>query len=337
MRIALDAMGSDTCPQADVAGGVLAARELGHTVLLVGDEQQIKVELSRLNAAGLPIEIVHAEQQVLMTDTPAKAGKEKPRSSMHVGMELVNSGAAEAFVTAGNTGAALAIATLHTLCRIPGVKRPALSGIYPMRGHKIVVLDLGANADSRPEWLVQFAAMGSIYARRALGIASPRVGLLSNGEEEGKGNAAIKEATAVLRASRLNFVGNVEPKEVVRGEIDVVVSDGFVGNIFLKTFEASASYLTETIRGEVTSDALSMLGGLLLRPAFRRVRRRMDTGEVGGAPLLGVNGVVIIGHGRSDALAVKNAVRQAALAVEGRVIEMIREEFQDSQNVPGES
>jgi len=330
MRIALDAMGSDACPQADVAGGVLAARELGHTILLVGDQKQIEAELGRHRTAGLPLEVIHAEQQVLMSDTPAKAGKDKPRSSMHVGMELVSAGAAEAFVTAGNTGAAMAIATLHTLHRIPGVKRPALSGIYPLRGHKVVVLDLGANADSRPEWLVQFAAMGSIYARRALGVSSPRVGLLSNGEEEGKGNAAIKEATAALRAGGLNFVGNVEPKEVVRGEIDVVVSDGFVGNIFLKTFEASASYLTGIIRDEITSDVLSMLGGLLLRPAFGRVRRQTDTTEVGGAPLLGVNGVVIIGHGRSDALAVKNAVRQAALAVEGRVIELIREEFKGS-------
>lgn len=329
MRIALDAMGSDVCPQPDVAGGVLAARELGHTILLVGNQEQIEAELANHRTTGLRIEVVHAEQQVLMSDTPGQVGKEKPRSSMRIGLDLVSTGSAEAFVTAGNTGAAMAIATLYTLRRIPGVRRPALSGIYPIRQQRIIALDLGANADSRSDWLVQFAIMGSIYARRVLGVVKPRVALLSNGEEESKGNAAIKEASSILRKSTLHFIGNVEPKEIVQGKTDVVVSDGFVGNIFLKTFEASAAYLTETIRDEITSDAISTLGGLLLRPAFRRVRRRTDTSEIGGAPLLGVNGVVIIGHGRSNALAIRNAIQQAVLAVEGRVVELIHEEFSD--------
>lgn len=329
MRIVIDAMGSDNCPHTDVAGGVLAARELGCSITLVGDSVRIGQELSQHNTSGLAIDTVHAEQQVLMTDSPTQAGRDKPASSMHVGMALVRDQQADAFVTAGNTGAAMAIATLHTLGRVPGVKRPALGGIYPINGKNIVLLDLGANADSRPEWLLQFAVMGQVYSRTVLKIENPRIGLLSNGEEEGKGNAAIKEAAAILRTSGLHFIGNVEPKEIVAGAVDVVVSDGFVGNIFLKAFEASASYLTQTIRDEITRDVFSMLGGLLLRPAFKRVRRRVDTFEIGGAPLLGVNGVVIIGHGRSNATAIRNAARQASLAVEGRIIETIRQGLQD--------
>ncbi len=336
MRIVIDAMGSDTCPKPDVAGAVLAARELGHTVILVGDRQRVETELSLHKTEGLPIEVTHAGQQIVMADSPARVAKEKPLSSMQIGMQLVSSGAADAFVTAGNTGAALTIATLHTLNRIPGVQRPALAGVYAIRGRRIILLDLGANTDSRPEWLAQFAAMGSIYARRVLGIVQPRVGLLSNGEEEGKGNAAIRDAASMLRRSPVSFVGNVEPRDVVRGKADVVVTDGFVGNIFLKTFEASASYLAETIRHEIKRDLLSTVGGLLVQPAFKRVRRQTDTSEVGGALLLGVNGVVIVGHGRSNARAIKNAAEQAALAVEGRVVELIREEFSGLQNTSGD-
>ena len=336
MRIVIDAMGSDTCPKPDVAGAVLAARELGHTIILVGDRQRIEAELSLHKTKGLSIEVAHAGQQIVMADSPTRVAKEKPQSSMQIGMQLVSSGAADAFVTAGNTGAALAIATLHTLNRIPGVRRPALAGIYTIRGQRIMLLDLGANTDSRPEWLVQFAVMGDIYARRVLGLAQPRVALLSNGEEEGKGNTAIREAALLLQRSRMSFVGNVEPREIVRGKADVVVSDGFVGNVFLKTFEASASYLAEAIRREIKRDLLSMVGGLLMQPAFKRVRRQTDTSEIGGAPLLGVNGVVIVGHGRSNARAIRNAAEQAALAVEGRVVELIREEFSGLQNASGD-
>lgn len=336
MRIVIDAMGSDMCPEPDVAGAVLAARELGYTIVLVGDKSRIELELSRHETSKLSIEVVHTDQQILMTDSPSRVGKDKPRSSMQVGMQLVSSGCADAFVTAGNTGAAVAIATLHVLKRIPGVRRPALAGIYTVYGRKIVLLDLGANTDSRPEWLVQFAAMGSIYARRTLDIAQPRVGLLSNGEEEGKGSVAIREAASIMRQNSVSFVGNVEPREIVNGKADVIVSDGFVGNIFLKTFEASASYLAEIIRREVKRDLLSLAGGFLLQPAFKRVRQQIDTSEVGGAPLLGVNGVVIISHGRSNARAIRNAAQQAALAVERRVVELIREEFSGLPNTSGD-
>lgn len=328
MRIALDAMGSDNCPVPDVAGGVLAARELNNTILLVGDENIIKTELSKHNTAGLSVEIVPAQQIVTMTDKPSAVGKSKPQSSMHIGMNLVKDGLADAFVTMGNTGAAHAIATLYTLRRIPGVKRPALSGIYPVGRGYIILLDLGANADSKPDWLAQFAIMGKIYAQNALGLESPRIALLSNGEEEGKGNQLIKDAGELIQRLPLNFVGNVEPKEIMQGKVDVIVADGFVGNIFVKTFEASASYISYLIRDELKQNVFSMLGALLARPAFQRVRKRTDTFEVGGAPLLGVNGVVIIGHGRSNAIAVKNAVRQAGLAVKGRIIDSIREGLQ---------
>lgn len=328
MRIALDAMGSDNYPVPDIAGGVLAARELGDTILLVGDADVIKTELAKHDTSSLKLEIIPAAEVVTMTDKPSSVGKSKPQSSMHVGMNLVKDKLADAFVTMGNTGAAHAIATLYTLRRIPGVKRPALSGIYPVNDGYIILLDLGANADSKAEWLAQFAIMGKIYAQNALGLAQPRIALLSNGEEEGKGNQLIKDASVLIQRLPLNFVGNVEPKEIMQGKVDVIISDGFVGNIFVKTFEASASYITHIIRDELKRNVFSTVGALLARPAFQRVRKRTDTFEVGGAPLLGVNGVVIIGHGRSNAVAVKNAIRQAGLAVKGGIIDSIREGIQ---------
>jgi glycerol-3-phosphate acyltransferase PlsX len=332
MRIALDVMGSDNCPVPDVAGGVLAAREYGYTILLVGDEQRTQKELLKHNVSGLPIEIIPARDQILPSDKPSMVGKSKPESSMHIGMNLVKERQADAFVTVGNTGAAHAIATLFTLRRIPGVKRPALSGIYPLRGQHIVMLDLGANADSKPDWLVQFAIMGIVYARNALNLLEPRVALLSNGEEEGKGNQLIRDTDKLLRQLPIKYVGNAEPKDIMHGMADVIVADGFVGNIFVKTFEASAVLMAETIRNEIKADPIASIGGLLARPAFKRVKRKTDTSEIGGAPLLGVNGVVIIGHGRSDAFAVKNAVHQAAAAVKGGVIEAIKAELRKTNS-----
>lgn len=333
MRIALDAMGSDIYPAPDVAGAVLAAREFNDTILLVGDQNQIKQELSKHNISGLKLELVHADDVIVMTDKPSVVGKSKPQSSMHIGMNLITSGRADAFVTAGNTGAALAIATLFTLRRIPGVKRPALGSIVRVEGGKpVILLDIGANPDSKPEWLLQFAMMGQIYAQRALGISAPRIALLSNGEEEGKGNQLVHETSVIMKESFPNFVGNVEPKDMIRGQVDVVVSDGFVGNITIKTLEAMGSALANLIRQEIRKDLISTLGGLLARGAFRRVAQQVDPFEIGGAPLLGVNGVVIIGHGRSNGKAIKNAIRQARLAVDGKVIESIREGLKNVSN-----
>lgn len=324
MKIAVDAMGSDHRPAPDVAGTVLAARELGVTIVLVGDEKVIKRELGLHRVAGLNIEIIHATESIEMTDKPSVVGKEKPNSSMHVGMNLVKDRNASAFVTMGNTGAALAIATLYTLRRISGVKRPALGQVVRIKNGNVFLLDIGANADSKPEWLVQFAIMGKAYFEKVLHLPNPRIALLSNGEEEGKGNQLIHETGTLLQNLPLNYIGNVEPKDVLNGKTDVVVADGFVGNIAVKTFEASGGFLGNLIRDELTRDVFSMIAGLLARPALRRVYRQVDPFEVGGALLLGVNGVVVIGHGRSDARAVKNAIRQAHQAVTGRITESIK-------------
>jgi glycerol-3-phosphate acyltransferase PlsX len=239
-------------------------------------------------------------------------------------MNLVRDGEAGAYVTAGNTGGALAVATLHTLRRIRGVKRPALAAILPLPAGRVVALDIGANADCRPEYLLQFALMGDTYARAVLDCARPRIALLSNGEEPGKGNTLVKEAYKLLTGSGLNFVGNVEPKEAAACHADVVVADGFTGNIFIKTLEATARMLTDLIRDEIKASPLTTIGGLLAKPAFGRVARQLDPFEVGGGPLLGINGVVIVAHGRSNARAIKNAIGQARKAVRGNVVETIR-------------
>ncbi len=325
MRIVVDAMGSDNRPQPDVEGAVAAAREYSDTIILVGDQRLIEVELAKHETVWLPVEIVHAEDEITMSDKPSIVARSKPKSSMHIGMNLVKEGKGDAFVTCGNTGAALGIATLKTLRRIPGVMRPALTTLLTIGEYRWILVDIGANADCRPEWLEQFALMGSIYAERAMGHQNPRVALLSNGEEEGKGNILIKEATELLSAGTLNFIGNIEPKELFRGYADVIVTDGFVGNIAIKTLEALGDTLFKLIRAEMMGDTRSKLGGLLARPAFKRVYRQVDPFEVGGAPLLGVNGVVIIGHGRTNAMGVKNAIRQARQAVAGHIIEAIQE------------
>lgn len=323
VRIALDAMGSDTCPAPDVEGAVLAAREFGDAILLVGDESTIRRELARHDTGGLALEVVHAPERVTMHDKPGTVGKLKPQSSMHIGMNLVKEGKADAFVTAGNTGAALSIATLFTLRRIPGVRRPALSAVIALGDKRFIILDVGANADSKADWLLQFAVMGSAYARHAFGIADPRVALLSNGEEEEKGTALTHEAADLLRASSLPFIGNVEPKEMIHGAADVIVCDGFVGNVWLKTVETSTRLIVDLLRQELTRTTQTKIGALLARPAFRRVQKQIDPFEIGGAPLLGVNGVVIIGHGRSNAYAIRNAIREARKAASSGLIAAI--------------
>jgi glycerol-3-phosphate acyltransferase PlsX len=217
----------------------------------------------------------------------------------------------------------LAVATLHTLRRIRGVLRPALGVVFPIK-ERPMLIDNGANADCKPEYLLQFGLMGSLYVERVLGIEKPRVALLSNGEEEGKGNQLIKETIPLLANSGLNYIGNIEPKEFMRGEADVAVTDGFTGNLIMKTAESIAGYMSDLIRDEMTKGPRTIIGGVLARPAFGRVRKQLDPNEVGGAPLLGVNGVVIIGHGRSNAYAIKQAVQQARLAVEKDIVGAIR-------------
>ena len=333
-RIVVDAMGSDDFPTPDVEGAVAAAREYGVEITLVGDESKIKPVLDSAKANHLPVRVVHAPETLTMKDKGEdlafKARHKDAQNSMAVGIDLVKKGEAEAFVTAGNTGAAM-LTALFRLGRLRGVERPALAGPFPTATGSCVVLDIGANPDCKPENLLQFAIMGSIYAEKVRGVKSPKVGLVSNGEEEGKGNDLVKGATPLLKASGLNYFGNVEGKEVIGGKVDVAVSDGFTGNVILKTSEAVAKLIIDNIRLAIkTSGPLALIGGALIKPALGKIKKLLDPAEEGAAPLLGVNGLVFIGHGRSDAFAIKNAVRVAKNAVESRVLDAMKSAIEES-------
>lgn len=324
MRIAVDAMGSDDNPAPDVAGSILAAREWGDTILLVGDRAKVEAELGKHDTTGLSLEVVHASEAVTMTDKPDVV-KSKPDSSMHVGMKLVEEDQAEAFVSAGNTGGLLTIATLGPLGRIKGIKRAALTAIYPLPSGLTVSADIGANVDCKSENLVEFAQMSSLYAELALGVQEPRVALLSNGEEEGKGNQLVKETTPLMHEHHtLNYIGNLEPKEILSGKTDVIIHDGFAGNVLLKTLEATAKMVKDVLTEEIRRGLITTLGGALAYPAFKRVGALLDPSRVGGVPLLGIDGLVISAHGRSDDIAIMNAIRQARQAIQGKVVENIR-------------
>lgn len=335
MRIVVDAMGSDHYPEPDIAGAVMAARETGDEMILVGNASRIELELAKHDTSGLTLQVRHASQVIEMTDTPSKVSREKRDSSMHVGLQMVGNGEGDAFVSAGNTGGILAVATLrqYGLGRIPGVKRPALGVIFPTK-ERPLLMDNGANADCKPEYLLQFGVMASLYVERVLGIKNPRVGLISNGEEEGKGNQLIKETIPLLVNSGLNYIGNIEPKEFMRGEADIGLTDGFTGNIMMKTAEAVASYLMDLVRQEIMASTRTKIGGMLARPAFRRAGKQLDPNEVGGAPLLGVNGVVVIAHGRSNAYAMKQAINQARHLVSRQVVEAIRDGIDSTEDTP---
>jgi len=324
MRIVLDAMGGDHAPQLVVEGGVMAAREYGIEVVLVGPQEVVEAELAKHDTAGLSLPVVHASEVIEMTDEPSVAARKKRDSSMVVGMNLLKSGEADAFTTAGNSGGALA-AALFRLGRIKGIKRPALSTVFPTRKGLCFISDIGANTDCRPVYLLQFGIMGSAYAERVLGIPNPRVGIVSNGEEEGKGNILVKEAFKLLKESDLNFIGNVEGKDIPAGLADVVVTDGFSGNIVIKLSEGVATLLMGVMEEEIKKRPVAMLGALLARSALREVKSRLDYSEYAGAPLLGVDGVVIVGHGRSNAKAIKNMVRVGKEAVEKGMLEAIKE------------
>ncbi len=325
MRIALDAMGSDARPVPDVEGAVMAARAYGLTVVLVGDENKLKSELAKHDTRGLDLPIVHAPSDIGMTEH-VDAVKTKKDASMNIAMRLVREKQADAFVTAGNTGAAMAaaIAGPYLLGRIKGIKRPALTATIPTAVGRTLLLDIGANADVKPEYLYQFAMMGAAYAQKVMGVANPRVMLLSNGEEEGKGPLVVRDAYALLKKSPLNFIGNAEGRDIPKGSADVIVTDGFTGNVAIKLSESLARTLVGFIRDEIKKRPLAVAGAALAKPAFDALRSRLDPAEYGGGILLGVDGVVIIGHGSSNAVAIKNAIRVAKEAVEGNVVELIR-------------
>jgi phosphate acyltransferase len=315
--VAVDAMGGDNAPAEIVRGALRAATELHIPVLLVGRRELLENELARIEGpetvSRARLTIVDAREVVEMDEHPANAVRSKRDSSVLRACALVADGQAGAVVSAGNSGAVLA-AALFTVKRIPGIARPAIGALLPGRPSRTFLLDVGANTDCKPEWLVQFAVMGSVYARTMMEVASPRVGLLSNGEEPGKGSQLVRETYPLLEAAPVRFTGNVESKELFIGACDVAVCDGFAGNVALKAAEGVGEYLFAALRQEAMSSLTARIGGQLLKPRLRAIRDRVDYRHTGGALLLGVAGEVVIAHGRSDALAVMNAIRVASEA-----------------------
>jgi len=328
MALILDAMGSDNYPDPEIHGAVAAASLIDSEIVLVGDKELISPKLDKLSNIPSNLSIEHAPEVVEMWDKPVASAKEKPNNSMAVGIGLVKKGQGEAFVTAGNTGGAMFNA-LRVLGRIKGVQRPALSGIFPSRKGKCIVVDIGANADCRPEFLLQFAMLGSIYAENVLERKIPKIGLLSNGEETGKGNQLVKDTFSLLKESGLNFIGNVEPKELFAGEADVVVTDGFTGNVLVKTSEAVAKMITDVLKEQLMSSVRTKLGAALARPAFSAIKSLVDPSEIGAAPLLGIDGLVFIGHGRSDERAIKNSLLLANRAAEHGLMDLLRKDISE--------
>jgi phosphate acyltransferase len=327
ITIAVDAMGSDQAPRPEVEGSVLAARELDVRILLAGQPAAIKAELNRYARRVSNVEIVAASEVIGMNDAPMQAYRKKKDSSAHVTTRLVRTGQAGALVSAGNTGAVMAVARFG-LGLLPSVDRPALAAPFPTaRGGASVLIDVGANVDSRPAHLVQFAVMGEIYYRAIFGTRRPRVGLLSIGEEETKGNELVRETFNRLKTLPINFVGNVEGREIFAGNVDVIVCDGFIGNIALKISEGLAQHIAAWLKQALKSTLAAQLGAVLSRSAFQQFKKKIDYSEYGGVPLLGVRAPTVIAHGRSNANAIKNAIRVAAEMVRTKVNEKIEQEL----------
>lgn len=331
MSIVLDAMGSDECPVPEILASMELARQ-GENIILVGKKDLIEENIKKLKIKDFSVTIIDAPDAVEMTDKPVESFKKKPNNSMAVGLKLVHDGQAEAFVTAGNTGAA-AFNAITILRRLPGISRPALAVIIPTKTKKCVFMDTGVNADCRPDFLLEFAVLGSAYSSKVFDIPSPKVGLLSIGEEPEKGNQLVKDAYKLLHASELNFYGNVEPKEVYAGLVDVVVTDGFSGNVFIKSSEAVGKLVSDTLKANISKSVLRVIGYVLAKPAFTKLKQMMDPSETGAAILLGVNGLAFIGHGRSDAKALISAVKLARHTLNNNLLEELR--IQVQQKIPG--
>jgi glycerol-3-phosphate acyltransferase PlsX len=331
VTIAVDAMGGDDAPKAEVEGSIRAARSLGIRVILVGKQDIVRTELRKHDdISGLPIEVHHASEHVTMEDSVAKV-RNKRDSSVRIAARLVRDGIADGFVSAGNTGAVMATAKMAQ-GMLPGVDRPALASVFPtIKGTPVVVVDVGANVDSSPRMLAQFAVMGDIYSRVIFRTHRPRVGLLSIGEEEHKGNELTRTATPLLKALPIHFIGNVEGRDIYAGDTDVIVCDGFIGNVALKVSEGLVEMVYQMLRESLEATITRKIGYVLARTAFKEFKKRVDYSEYGGAPLLGVKGVCIITHGRSNANAIKNAIRVAAEFAEGNVNERIEAELATSQ------
>lgn len=327
VTIAVDAMGGDHAPKAEIDGAIQAARLLPVRIILVGREEVIKPELARHNAGNLPIEIHPASEVITMEDSAARAFRTKRDSSIRVASRLVRDGIAQGVVSAGNTGAVMATAKM-VQGMVHGVDRPALASAFPtVTGRPVVVVDVGANVDCQPRLLAQFAVMGDIYSRVIFKTPNPRVGLLSIGEEEHKGNDLTRAATPLLKSLPIDFVGNVEGRDIYTGQTDVIVCDGFVGNVALKVSEGLVDVIKHMLQESLEATLTRKLGYLLARSAFAEFKKRVDYSEFGGAPLLGVRGVCIICHGRSNAKAIKNAIRVAVEFASGRINEQIEDEL----------
>ena len=326
-KVVLDGMGSDNAPHAEIDGALAATRDFGVGVILVGQLHKLEPELRRCGwreDGDLGIELVEAAEVIAMDDPVATSVRRKKKSSLRVGTKLVTEGKADGFVSAGNTGAAMATAKM-VIGMLPGVDRPALAALIPTKAAKpVLLLDVGANSECKPHHLAQFAIMGDAYSRAVLGTVKPSVGLMSIGEEEAKGNDLTKEAFPLLRQlSNINFVGNVEGRDVFAGEVDVIVTDGFTGNVMLKLSEGLTEAVLAMLKRELTATAVTKAGAVLAKPAFRNIKKRLDYSEYGGAPLLGVRHIVVIGHGRSNARAIRNAIRSVKEFSENRAGERI--------------
>ncbi len=328
VTIAVDAMGADHAPKPEVEGAIRAARTLGVKVILVGRQEVIRRELAQHeDVESLPIEVVHASEHVTMEDSAAKAMRAKRDSSMRLASRMVRDKHADGFVSAGNSGACMAIAKT-VMGVVPGVDRPALSGLFPsLIGTPVVVVDVGANVDCSPSMLAQFAVMGEIYSRIVLHLKSPRVGLLSIGEEELKGNDLTRAATPLLKTLGINFIGNVEGRDIYTGKADVIVCDGFIGNVALKVSEGVVDIMQHMLQESLEATITRKIGYVLSKAAYRDFKKRVDYSEYGGAPLLGVKGVCIVCHGRSNANAIKNAIRVAAEFSRGHINHLIESDL----------
>ncbi len=334
MRIALDAMGGDYAPDEVIAGAVEAARRYGTEIILVGREDVVKASLGKHQTSGLKFSVINASEVIEMEEHPAQAVRRKKDSSVMVGLRMLEKGEADAFVSAGHSGATMAGAILGAPGRIKGVERPALATVFPSKESAVLVLDVGANTEVKPEYLVQFAQMGSIYFEKIFKKANPRIGLLSNGEEENKGSMLVQDTHQLLKQVKgINFIGNVEGKDVPEGLADVVVTDGFTGNVLIKTAEGVATTMLSLLKKELTATLPNKLMALGLKSAFGNVRKKLDYEEYGGAPLLGVNGVVIITHGRMKAKGIMNSIRVANEAAQTGTTEAIRALFQNQEKI----
>ncbi len=323
MKIILDAMGTDNYPDPEILGAIQAAREDGTEIILVGNEEVLAPKLKAAGGDGLPISIHHASQVLEMTDKPVEGTRKKPDNSMSVGLNLLKEGRGDAFITMGNSGAAMFNAS--RVLRVRGV-RPAMGVPIPSKTGKFILIDNGANVECRPEHLVQFARMGSLFAKKYFNIANPRVGILSNGEEEGKGNDLVKETFPLLKEeSTINFVGNTEPKEAFAGNVDVLVTDGYTGNILIKTTESVAKWIVTMLKDALMSSLLTKIGALLIKSSLNPLRETLNPNTVGATPLLGVDGLVFIGHGSSSAEAVHGGIRTAVSMVKSGILQEMQQ------------